>query len=47
MFCVDVVFRMRQVKAAELKVRVERAERLNNSELAELRADIKVSIVLN
>ncbi|XP_046555488.1 spermatogenesis-associated serine-rich protein 2-like isoform X2 [Haliotis rubra] len=38
------VFRMRQVKAADLKVRVERAERLNSTELAELRADIKLFV---
>ncbi|XP_067686165.1 spermatogenesis-associated serine-rich protein 2-like [Haliotis asinina] len=38
------VFRMRQVKAADLKVRVERAERLSTAELAELRADIKLFV---
>lgn len=35
------VFKMRQEKAAMLKVQIERAEKLSESELAELRADVK------
>lgn len=35
------VFKMRQEKAALLKVQIERAEKLSESELIELRADVK------
>ena len=36
-------FAMRQTQAAELKVKIDRADRLNDSQLADLRAEIKVS----
>ena len=38
----DEVFKMRQEKAAMLKVHIERAEKLSESELGDLRADVKV-----
>lgn len=38
----DGVFKMRQEKAAMLKVQIESAEKLSESELSELRADVKV-----
>ena len=41
---VDEVFKMRQEKAAMLKVHIERAEKLSDSELGDLRADVKVSL---
>ena len=39
----DEVFKMRQEKAAMLKTHIERAEKLSDSELGDLRADVKVS----
>ena len=38
----DDTFTMRQKQAAELKVKIDRADRLDDSQLADLRADIKV-----
>ena len=35
-------FAMRQSQAAELKVKIDRADRLDDSQLADLRAEIKV-----
>lgn len=37
----DDTFTMRQKQAAELKVKIDRADRLDDSQLADLRADIK------
>ena len=43
MFCILVkTFIMRQGLAAGLKVQIDRSERMNDAELAELRTDIKV-----
>ena len=36
---------MRQGRASDLKVQIDRAERMNETELAELRGEIKVIIL--
>lgn len=39
----EETFTMRQKQAADLKVKIDRADRLDDSQLADLRAEIKVS----
>ena len=46
MFLADT-FTMRQTQAAGLKVKIDRADRLDDSQLADLRAEIKVGLIIN
>lgn len=43
----DDVFKMRQEKAAALKIQIERAEKISEAELVELRADVKVRFLFS
>lgn len=47
MLSTDDVFKMRQEKAAALKIQIERAEKISEAELVELRADVKVRFLFS
>ena len=42
----DDIFAMRQKRAVELKVKVDRSDNMNDQELSDLRSEIKVGILV-